>query len=99
MNIKNEAIALSIFSLILSSNTFATNGYFTHGLGVKNKGLAGAGTAAPTEAIAAANNPASAMVVGDTGIEAGISFFSPDRAYSASQSACLLYTSPSPRDS
>ena len=33
--------------LFLSTSAFATNGYFTHGVGAKNKGMAGAGLASP----------------------------------------------------
>ncbi len=64
---------------------WATNGYFTHGIGVKNKALAGAGTAMPTEAIGTASNPAAAIVVGEA-FEAGFAIFSPRRSFKASQS-------------
>ncbi len=63
----------------------ATNGYFTHGLGVINKGMAGAGTATPEEAMAIANNPASAALLGDAS-QAGLAVFSPRRQFTASQS-------------
>ncbi|MEI7950435.1 MAG: outer membrane protein transport protein [Gammaproteobacteria bacterium] len=69
----------------VSINAYATNGYFTHGLGVINKGMAGAGTATPEEAMAIANNPASAVLLGDS-FEVGMSIFSPRRDYSASNS-------------
>ena len=76
---------LALVCLILSPFASATNGYFTHGLGVKNKALAGAGTASPDESIASANNPASAVLVG-TDWELGLSVFSPRRSYTASTS-------------
>ncbi len=69
----------------VSINAYATNGYFTHGLGVINKGMAGAGTATPEEAMAIASNPASAVLLGDS-FEVGMSIFSPRRDYSASNS-------------
>jgi long-chain fatty acid transport protein len=72
--------------LVLSSAALATNGYFTHGLGVKNKSLAGAGTASPDEAIASANNPAAAVLL-DTSLEVGLSLFSPRRSFDVSTSA------------
>ncbi len=52
---------------------------------MKNKALAGAGTAYPQEAMATSVNPASAVILGET-FEAGISLFSPRRAYEASNS-------------
>lgn len=64
---------------------FATNGYFTHGVGSHNKAQAGAGIASPTQAIDAANNPASALLVDDQS-NAGLSVFSPRRTHSASTS-------------
>jgi long-chain fatty acid transport protein len=78
-------IVLGAASLVVAPNTFATNGYFSHGNGTKNKGLAGAGLAMPEEAMAIANNPASALFV-DDGIEAGASFFNPNHNYSTSAS-------------
>jgi len=73
-------------ALITSSPlALATNGYFTHGLGVKNKGLAGAGTASPHEAIANSINPAAAVIMGEH-FETGIALFSPRRSYNASAS-------------
>jgi len=71
--------------LAFSVSSHATNGYFTHGLGVINKGMAGAGTATPQEAMAVTNNPASAMLLGNT-FQAGISLFSPRREYTAASS-------------
>lgn len=65
--------------------TFATNGYFTHGNGTKNKGMAGAGIATPEEAMAISNNPASALLVGNR-IEVGASLFNPNRSYSTTPS-------------
>jgi len=77
------AIALAVIGA--SPLTLATNGYFSHGVGTKNKGMAGAGTAMPEEAIATAVNPASAVIMGDK-FETGLSLFSPRRAYTASTS-------------
>jgi len=89
MKIKNHLATVSALALIAAGSSpaaLATNGYFTHGIGVKNKALAGAGTAMPSEAIAAASNPAATVLIGDSGIEAAIGFFSPRRKYSASPS-------------
>jgi long-chain fatty acid transport protein len=81
----NRKLLLSSLLLTISANAQATNGYFTHGLGVINKGMAGAGTATPEEAMAIANNPASAVLLGDSR-QVGLSIFSPRRQYTASDS-------------
>ena len=51
------------FYTVLAADGFATNGYFTHGVGTHNKAMAGAGDAAPTMAIDAANNPAAGVLL------------------------------------
>ncbi len=74
-----------ILAAFISQEALATNGYYTHGLGVKNKAMAGAGTASPGDAIAIANNPAAAVLLGNR-IEAGASLFTPRREYETSGS-------------
>ena len=74
-----------VVGLLLAGNAFATNGYFTHGNGTKNKSMAGAGIALPEDAIDVANNPAVAPFVGDQLIF-GASVFSPIRKYSTTAS-------------
>ncbi|MCH7853346.1 MAG: outer membrane protein transport protein [Proteobacteria bacterium] len=85
-SIKKLAITLLTVALTLASGSAsATNGYFTHGTGTKNKGMAGAGIAMPEDAIAMANNPAAALFT--TGrIAAGAALFSPRRSYKSSAS-------------
>jgi long-chain fatty acid transport protein len=56
----------------------ATNGYFSHGYGMKAKGMAGAGVAYPQDALAAATNPAGMALVGDR-LDVGIEYFRPVR--------------------
>jgi len=75
-------------AVLFSTSANATNGYFTHGIGVKNKAMAGAGTASPDEAIASAVNPASAVLVGDR-LDIGVSLFSPRRSYESSASQAM----------
>lgn len=71
--------------LLVSSAAFATNGYFTHGIGTKNKGMAGAGLASPEGSIFIANNPAAALFAeGELDVGAGV--FNPNRDYSSSAS-------------
>lgn len=59
----------------------ATNGYFSHGYGIKAKGMGGAGLAIAQDAFAGANNPAQAVYAGDR-MEAGLDLFMPDRSMS-----------------
>lgn len=56
----------------------ATDGFFSHGYGMKNKGMAGAATAATHDAFGGANNPASMAWVGDR-LDLGIDWFNPRR--------------------
>ena len=65
----------------------ATNGYFAHGYGTKNKGLAGGGAALAQDSMIAATNPAGMVFVGNR-LDAGASIFSPNpRSYTATGSA------------
>ncbi|MBU0587552.1 MAG: outer membrane protein transport protein [Gammaproteobacteria bacterium] len=56
----------------------ATNGYFSHGYGMKAKGMGGVGIALPQDAMAAATNPAGMVDVGSR-IDFGVDLFMPDR--------------------
>ena len=65
-------------ALTIPMTAMATNGYFSHGYGMKSKGMAGAGAALAQDAMAAATNPAGVALVNDR-IDFGIDLFSPDR--------------------
>lgn len=56
----------------------ATNGYFSHGYGMKAKGMGGAAVASEGSGFAAANNPASSAWAGNH-VEIGLDLFSPER--------------------
>ncbi len=58
----------------------ATNGYFSHGYSIKTKGMAGAGVAAPMDAMVPATNPAGLTEVGNR-LDLGLSIFNPNREY------------------
>ena len=76
-------IALLVAACCTSLAANATNGYFSHGYGTKNKGLAGGGVALPQDAMIAATNPAGMVMVGNR-LDAGAAIFSPSpRSYSA----------------
>ena len=82
---KRSQLATAIATLLITTPLWATNGYFTHGTGTKNKGLAGAGLAMPEDAISIANNPASALA--NTGkYDLGAAVFKPLRKYETTES-------------
>lgn len=66
--------------LALPATSFATNGYFAHGYGTQNKGMAGAGAALSNDSIASATNPAAMVNVGDR-LDIGAAIFNPNREY------------------
>ena len=53
-----------IASLALSEAAYATNGYFSHGYGIKAEGMGGVGIALPQDTLAAATNPAGMGLIG-----------------------------------
>ena len=56
----------------------ATTGYFSHGYGIKAKGMGGVGIALPQDSLAAATNPAGMALVGSRA-DIGVDWFAPDR--------------------
>jgi long-chain fatty acid transport protein len=76
-----SSIFLALVGLLVSNISFATNGYFPHGVGTSNKAMAGAGMALPEEAISIVNNPAVAAFLDDR-MDVGVSLFMPNRNYS-----------------
>ncbi len=84
-NTSRLAISLLVAGACFASSAQATNGYFTHGTGTKNKGMVGAGIALPQDAIDTVNNPAVATKVGNN-MQIGAALFSPLRSYRTSES-------------
>ncbi|MHB0974856.1 MAG: OmpP1/FadL family transporter [Thiobacillus sp.] len=62
----------------LAGSAFATNGYFSHGYGMKAKGMAGVSTTNTDDAMGGANNPASMAFAGNR-LDLGVDLFSPIR--------------------
>jgi len=62
----------------LAGSAFATDGYFSHGYGMKAKGMGGAATASSDDAFFGANNPAAAAFAGNR-LDLGADLFSPRR--------------------
>ncbi len=72
-------LAPLVFMLLGSSAAFATDGYFSHGYGVKSQGIGGAGIALPQDGLAAATNPAGTAFLPDRA-DVGLTLFSPKRS-------------------
>lgn len=75
---KMKKIAALLFAVSVSAPAFATNGYFSHGYGIKAKSMGGVGIAMPQDSLAAASNPAGMAMVGDR-MDLGVDLFSPIR--------------------
>lgn len=65
----------------LAGSAYATNGYFSHGYGMKAKGMGGAATASSDDAFGGANNPASMAFAGNR-FDLGADLFNPNRSSS-----------------
>lgn len=74
------SLAVTAAVALAPASALATNGYFSHGYGTINKGMAGAGSALSQDSIAAATNPAGMAFIGDR-IDGGVEVFSPKREY------------------
>jgi long-chain fatty acid transport protein len=82
MTIRSKLLTTAIILLGLPVTAWATNGYFSHGTSVAEKGLAGAGVAYSQDTLAASNNPAG-MVWQGAGYDIGAAVFGPMRSYSS----------------
>ena len=71
--------SLLVVGIFSSPLAHATNGYFSHGYGMKAKGMAGAATATASDTFGGANNPASMVWVGDR-LDVGVDWFKPIRS-------------------
>lgn len=79
------AVITAASTLALPAMALATNGYVAHGYGTKSKGMAGAGTALPQDAMISAVNVAGIVWV-DRRMDVGLSLFGPHREYSQQSS-------------
>lgn len=78
MKLKALAGVLAVAGLAMPGLASATNGYFSHGYGMKAKGMGGAATAMADDAFGGANNPASMVFAGDR-FDIGVDWFRPIR--------------------
>lgn len=76
LHLRPLAVALILGGSLTSA--FATDGYFSHGYGMKAKGMGGASVAMTDSAFAGANNPAVAAWAGNR-LELGVDVFMPKR--------------------
>ena len=79
MRLKLSQIGVLVFASFGAANSYATDGYFSAGYGVKSQGIGGVGIALPQDGLAAASNPAGTAFVGDR-IDLGLSWFAPKRS-------------------
>ncbi|MEP0860291.1 MAG: outer membrane protein transport protein [Ignavibacterium sp.] len=77
---KKSFVVLILLFGFLSQSTFATDGYFRHGYGIKYSALAGSGVAVSLSSLGAITNPAS-IIRTNNSIEINLSVFSPNRDY------------------
>ena len=75
---KSLVLAAAVAAAVAAPGAFATNGYFSHGYGIKAKSVGGAGIALPQDGLAAATNPAGMALVGNR-MDFGLDWFSPKR--------------------
>ena len=85
MKLRIHLLIVTFVNLVFITSSYATNGYFAHGTGIKNRALAGAGVAFPQDAMAGATNPAGMAFVGNR-FDVGSVLFFPDREYESSGS-------------
>ena len=78
MKMNRITVSLLAAGIMASPLAHATNGYFPIGYGVKNEAMGGASIALPLDSIAAANNPAGMVMVGDH-IDFALTWFKPNR--------------------
>ena len=83
---KKQLLAAVIAAALAPCAAFATDGYFSHGYGMKAKGRAGASTAMTTDSFGGAVNPATMVFSGER-LDLGIDWFRPDRSASRVGSA------------
>lgn len=81
-DMKLQTSLKALFSLIpillISHQALATDGYFSHGYGVRSQGMGGVAIALPQDALVAASNPAAIALLNDRA-DIGLTWFQPIR--------------------
>lgn len=78
---RKTLLAAAVAAVLAPGMALATDGYFSHGYGMKSKGRAGASSAMTDDAFGGANNPATMAFAGNR-MDLGIDWFRPDRSAS-----------------
>ncbi len=78
MKLTRIAAALAVAGVAVPGVSHATNGYFSEGYGIKNKGFGGVAMARTVDTFGGANNPATMSFVGNK-LDVGATLFSPRR--------------------
>jgi long-chain fatty acid transport protein len=76
--VRKLLIAAALATALAPGMALATDGYFSHGYGMKSKGMGGVGIALPQDALAPATNPAGLTMVGNR-LDIGLDWFRPTR--------------------
>ncbi len=77
--VQTFVIIVALAALLVPQLAAATNGYFSHGIGIKSKGMGGAGLAFPQDALVGGTNPAGFAFIDDR-FDIGVDYFRPDRS-------------------
>jgi long-chain fatty acid transport protein len=93
MKLNKIVVLLLAAGFTASPLAHATNGYFPIAYGQKNEGMGGASIALPTDSLAAANNPAGMVMVGDR-MDIGLTWFRPHRTAEISGNDCSGFGGP-----
>nr|VFJ45691.1 MAG: long-chain fatty acid transport protein [Candidatus Kentron sp. DK] len=82
---------LLVFACLLAwgASAQATNGFFSHGIGTKNKAMAGAGVALAEDALSGAINPANPVRL-ERRLDVGAALFMPDRGFEANSDGASI---------
>ncbi len=91
---RKTQLIIALVAIGFAGSALATNGYFSHGYGMKAKGMGGAATAMTNDTFGGANNPATMVWVGDR-IDLGADLFSPRREASMTMPGPATFTSDS----
>jgi long-chain fatty acid transport protein len=87
MKMNKIVVSLLAAGIMASPLAHATNGYLPIGYGVKNEAMGGASIALPLDSIAAANNPAGMVMVGDH-VDFALTWFKPNRSAEITGNNC-----------
>jgi len=87
MKMNKIVVSLLAAGIMASPLAYATNGYLPIGYGQKNEAMGGASIALPLDSLAAANNPAGMVMVGDRA-DLGLTLFRPNRTAEITGNNC-----------